>query len=165
MTITPILLYQEVPMIIAALVIGAVIVIIDQVIKYFISTGLKPIGEYTVIENLFALRYVENRGVAFGMFQGMFWFFSVMTVVFIGIFIYMIVKRIFKGRLFYISSALIIGGGIGNLIDRVFRGYVIDYLSFSFFSPVFNFADCCVTIGAVLMIISVVPSLRAKEHE
>ena len=138
---------------------------IDQIIKYFVLENLRPVGYMSVADSFFSLVYVENRGIAFGMFQGMFWFFSVMTVVFIGIFIYMIVKRIFKGRLFYISSALIIGGGIGNLIDRVFRGYVIDYLSFSFFSPVFNFADCCVTIGAVLMIISVVPSLRAKEHE
>ncbi len=147
------------------LICSAVLAVIDQMIKYFVLENLRPVGYMSVADSFFSLVYVENRGIAFGMFQGMFWFFSVMTVVFIGIFIYMIVKRIFKGRLFYISSALIIGGGIGNLIDRVFRGYVIDYLSFSFFSPVFNFADCCVTIGAVLMIISVVPSLRAKEHE
>ncbi len=147
------------------LICSAVLAVIDQIIKYFVLENLRPVGYMSVADSFFSLVYVENRGIAFGMFQGMFWFFSVMTVVFIGIFIYMIVKRIFKGRLFYISSALIIGGGIGNLIDRVFRGYVIDYLSFSFFSPVFNFADCCVTIGAVLMIISVVPSLRAKEHE
>lgn len=147
------------------LICSAVLAVIDQIIKYFVLENLRPVGYMSVADSFFSLVYVENRGIAFGMFQGMFWFFSVMTVVFIGIFIYMIVKKIFKGRLFYISSALIIGGGIGNLIDRVFRGYVIDYLSFSFFSPVFNFADCCVTIGAVLMIISVVPSLRAKEHE
>ena len=147
------------------LICSAVLAVIDQMIKYFVLENLRPVGYMSVADSFFSLVYVENRGIAFGMFQGMFWFFSVMTVVFIGIFIYMIVKKIFKGRLFYISSALIIGGGIGNLIDRVFRGYVIDYLSFSFFSPVFNFADCCVTIGAVLMIISVVPSLRAKEHE
>ena len=147
------------------LICSAVLAVIDQMIKYFVLENLRPVGYMSVADSFFSIVYVETRGIALGMFQGMFWFFSVMTVVFIGIFIYMIVKRIFKGRLFYISSALIIGGGIGNLIDRVFRGYVIDYLSFSFFSPVFNFADCCVTIGAVLMIISVVPSLRAKEHE
>ena len=86
-------------MIIAALVIGAVIVIIDQVIKYFISTGLKPIGEYTVIENLFTLRYVENRGVAFGMFQDLRWVFVALTsVMLIAIIVYMI-KRATASRI------------------------------------------------------------------
>lgn len=147
------------------LVCSAVLAVIDQIIKYFVLENLKPVGYMSVADSIFSLVYVENRGIAFGMFQGMFWFFSLMTVVFIGIFIYMIVKKIFQGRLFYIASTLIIGGGIGNLTDRVFRGYVIDYLSFSFFSPVFNFADCCVTIGAVLMIISVLISFGEKKHE
>lgn len=147
------------------LICSAVLAVIDQVIKYLVLENLKPVGYMSLIDNFFSLAYVENRGIAFGMFQGMFWFFSLMTIVFIGIFIFMIVKKVFQGRLFYISCALIIGGGIGNLIDRIFRGYVIDFLSFSFFSPVFNFADCCVTIGAFLMVIAVVPSLREKKHE
>ena len=60
-----------------------------------------------------------------------------------------------KGKMFYISAGLIIGGGIGNLIDRVFYGYVIDYISLSFFSPVCNFADYAITIGTILLIIYV----------
>ena len=71
---------------------------IDQIIKYFVLENLRPVGYMSVADSFFSLVYVENRGIAFGMFQGMFWFFSVMTVVFIGIFIYMIVKRIFKKK-------------------------------------------------------------------
>ena len=65
---------------------------------------------------------------------------------------YMFKKRP-QGKFFYICAGMIIGGGIGNLIDRVLYGYVIDYLSLSFFSPVCNFADYCITIGTVMLMI------------
>ena len=115
-----------------ALAIGALIVAADQIIKYFVNTGLKPVGEVSVIDGLFKLVYVENRGVAFGF--------------------YMFKKRP-SGKFFYICAGLIIGGGIGNLIDRIIYGYVIDYLSISFFPPVCNFADYCITIGVILLVI------------
>ena len=59
----------------------------------------------------------------------------------------------YKGKFFYVCAALIIGGGIGNLIDRIFFGYVIDYLSLSFFPPVCNFADYCITAGTIMLVI------------
>ncbi len=134
-----------------ALVAALLLVAADQIIKYFISLNLKPVGSVSVIDNLFSLSYVENRGVAFGMFEGMRWLFIALTAVFIaGIIFYMFKNRPDK-KIFYVSSALIIGGGIGNLIDRVIYGYVIDYLSLSFFSPVCNFADYCITIGVILL--------------
>ena len=134
-----------------ALLIGAVIVAADQIIKYFVVNNLKPLGSVSVIDNLFKLTYVENRGVAFGMFNDMRWFFVVLTSVLIAaIIIFMFIKRP-GGKLFYIAAGLIIGGGIGNLIDRILYGYVIDYLSLSFFSPVCNFADYAITIGVVLL--------------
>ena len=148
--------------IISSLILGG----IDQIIKYFVFENLTRNGSVDVIPNLLSLVYVENRGVAFGMFQNMQWLFSVFTVVIIGVFIFIILKRYFSGKLFYISSALIIGGGIGNLIDRLFRGFVIAYLQLSFFSPVCNFADYCVTIGAALFIISMFMSdKKVKQDE
>lgn len=139
-----------------ALLIGAVIVAADQIIKYFVVNNLKPLGSVSVIDNLFKLTYVENRGVAFGMFNDMRWFFVVLTSVLIAaIIIFMFIKRP-GGMLFYIAAGLIIGGGIGNLIDRILYGYVIDYLSLSFFSPVCNFADYAITIGVVLLAVYVI---------
>ncbi|MBQ9461153.1 MAG: signal peptidase II [Clostridia bacterium] len=132
---------------------AAVLVVIDQIIKYFIVQGLAPNGSMSVIDGLFSLTYVENRGVAFGMFQNHVWIFAVITSLLIGVFIWLIIKKKFTGKLFCISAALMIGGGIGNLIDRIFRGFVVDYLSLSFFPPVCNFADYCITIGAVLLVI------------
>lgn len=136
-----------------ALAIGLVIVVIDQIIKYFISVYLQPVGTIEVIDNLFKLTYVENRGVAFGMFSDMRWIFVALTSVMLIVIILFMFKKHPEGKLFYISSGLIIGGGIGNLIDRIFYGYVIDYLSLSFFPPVCNFADYCITAGTIVLIV------------
>lgn len=149
-----------------ALTIGALIVVIDQVIKYFVSTGLKPIGEHTVIEGLFTLRYVENPGVAFGMFKDMRWIFVALTSIMLFAIIFYMFKKRPSGRFFYICAGLIIGGGIGNLIDRVLYGYVIDYLSISFFPPVCNFADYAITVGVAMLVIYIFffsDSLRGKK--
>ncbi len=136
-----------------AIAIGIVAVLVDQIIKFFVSSNLKPIGSVSVIDNIFSLTYVENRGVAFGMFSDMRWVFVALTSVLLFLLIFYMFKRKPNSKLFYISTGLIIGGGIGNLIDRIFYGYVIDYLSLSFFSPVCNFADYCITVGTVLLII------------
>ncbi len=136
-----------------ALIIGILIAVLDQIIKYFVSLYLQPIGSVSVIDNLFSLTYVENNGVAFGMFSDMRWLFVVLTGVLIAIIVAYMFKKRPKEKIFYISTALIIGGGIGNLIDRIFYGYVIDYLSLSFFPPVCNFADYCITVGTVILMI------------
>ncbi len=86
------------------------------------------------------------------MFQNHVWLFAVITLLLMGAMIWLILSKRITGKLFYVSCMLIMGGGIGNLIDRMFRGFVVDYLSLSFFPPVCNFADYCVTIGAVLLV-------------
>ncbi len=138
---------------IIALVISAIVVVIDQIIKYFVVLYLPSAGTVNAVPYILDLNYVENRGVAFGMFKDMRWFFVVFTAVIIGVLFYIILKKKFNSKLFYISSALIIGGGIGNMIDRIYYGFVIDYLQLSFFSPVCNFADYCITVGTILLAI------------
>ena len=144
----------EVISVILAIILASAagIAAIDQIIKYFIVQGLAPNGSVTVINGLLSLTYVENRGVAFGMFQNHVWVFTALTSALIAVFIWMIVRKKFSGKLFYVCAALMIGGGIGNLIDRIFRGFVVDYLSLSFFPPVCNFADYCITAGAVMLV-------------
>ena len=127
----------------------------NQIIKYFVLTYLQPVGSVTAIDGLLDFTYVENRGVAFGMFSDMRWFFVAVTAVLIAIIIYIMFKKKPSGKMFYISAALIIGGGIGNLIDRIFYGFVVDYISVSFFPPVCNFADYCITVGTILLIVYV----------
>ena len=153
-----------------AVAVGIVLAIADQIIKFFVSINLKEIGSVSVIDNLLSFTYVENNGVAFGSFAGNRWIFVVLTTALIAaILIYMFKKKP-KSKLFYASVALVattgnaltlvyvalvVGGGIGNLIDRIFYGYVIDYISLSFFPPVCNFADYCITVGTVLLMVYV----------
>ena len=138
-----------------AVAVGIVLAIADQIIKFFVSTNLKETGSVSVIDNLLSFTYVEHNGVAFGSFAGNRWIFVVLTTALIAaILIYMFKKKP-KSKLFYASVALVVGGGIGNLIDRIFYGYVIDYISLSFFPPVCNFADYCITVGTVLLMVYV----------
>ena len=133
--------------------LSLVVALIDYIIKILVLNNLKPIGSLTVIPGLFSLTYVENRGAAFGMLSNARWIFIVFTFIVIAVLIYFIFKKRITSKLFNISTILIIGGGIGNLIDRIFYGFVVDYLSVSFFPPVCNFADYCITVGAGLMVI------------
>lgn len=139
-----------------ALLIAAGIIIIDQLIKYFVLTGLKPVGTITVIDGILNLTYVENRGVAFGIFQDMRWIFVGVTSVLLFLIIFYMFKKRPSGKLFYIFAGMIIGGGVGNLIDRLVHGFVVDYLSLSFFPPVCNFADYCITIGVFLLALYII---------
>lgn len=152
-------------MIIFAFVLSGILVIIDQIIKYFVLEYLVPGGSVSVIDNFLSLVYVENRGAAFGILQNQVWFFAIITLIFLSVFIYLLVKKKFTGKLFTVSTALIVGGGIGNLIDRIFRGFVIDYISLSFFPPICNFADYCVTIGAVLFVIYLFTTIDKDNKE
>ena len=138
------------------LAVSAVLAVADQVIKYFVVQALAPNGSVSVIDHVLSLVYVENRGVAFGLFQNHVWVFSVITLVLIAGMVWLILNKRLTGKLFYAACMLIIGGGLGNLIDRLFRGFVVDYLALSFFPPVCNFADYCITIGAVLLALAVI---------
>ena len=136
-----------------AILIGILVAAADQLIKIFVSGNLKLSGDLELIPGLLKLTYTENRGVAFGMFKDMRWFFVILTSVMIAAIVFYMFKKRPSGRLFYVCAGLIIGGGIGNLIDRVLYGYVIDYISLSFFPPICNFADYCITFGVAILVI------------
>lgn len=132
-----------------------ILVAIDQLLKYLVSMHVKLSNDITLIPHLLDITYVENRGAAFGMLQNYRWFFIVFAVAMISIFVYLIRRKQLTHKMFLCAATLIIGGGIGNFIDRLMLGYVVDYLKLSFFSPVCNFADYCVTIGTVILVIYV----------
>ena len=134
-----------------ALAIGLVLAGIDQIIKLVIVNNVQLNENINVLGDIFRITYVRNDGVAFGMFSGMQWLFIVITVLMLGAIIFYMFKKRPDSKLFYITVALIVGGGIGNLIDRICYNYVVDYLSLSFFKPVCNFADYCITIGVILL--------------
>ncbi len=138
---------------IIAILLSIAAVAVDQSIKFMVLQNVVPVGKITVIPGLFDLFYLENRGAAFGMLQNQKWFFIVIVSIVCIAFIIALFRYSHHEFFSYAASILVIGGGIGNLIDRIRLGYVIDYISISFFSPIFNFADCCVTVGTVLLMI------------
>lgn len=136
--------------------LAALVAIVDQLLKYLVVNFLDKTSPTVIIPNLLNLTYVENRGAAFGMLADARWIFITFTVLITIFLIYILFKKKIDSKLFLASVTLIIGGGIGNLIDRIFLGYVVDYLSISFFPPVCNFADYCITIGAIFLVIYIV---------
>lgn len=139
----------------AALTIFVIIllVVVDQLIKIVVQSMLMPVGTVTVIPNFFQLRYVENTGAAFGMLHGYTQILSVVTAVVLAICLFLLLSRRIKPGMMHASVVMLVAGGAGNLVDRILRGYVIDYMEPLFVKfAVFNFADCLVTIGAALLI-------------
>nr|WP_319488211.1 signal peptidase II [uncultured Caproiciproducens sp.] len=142
-------------MAIIVLLISAAAVAIDQILKLLVTSNLKPDTGVTVINGFLKFFYLKNKGAAFGMLQNQRWFFVVVTLTISIVIIYALFNYKNHNFFSYAASALIVGGGIGNMIDRVLHGYVIDYISVSFFPPIFNFADCCVTVGTIFLMIHI----------
>lgn len=139
-------------MILTFLIIAASVAL-DAVTKALAASYLAD-GAITVIPGVVEFTYVENRGAAFGMLANHRWvFLAASSVAIAAIIAYLAVKRP-PSRLVRISLALIAGGGIGNMIDRVARGYVTDFINPTFIDfYVFNVADSCVCVGCGLLII------------
>lgn len=133
-------------------VIIILIVAIDQVTKLFVSSKI-PYGEiYPVIDKFFYITYHENKGAAWGILQNGRLFFIVVTLLVSSVIIYAISKS--KDRMLKLSLAIILGGALGNFIDRVIKGGVGDFLDFYIFSyhfPTFNAADTFIVIGTALL--------------
>lgn len=114
-------------------------------------------GALEFIPGLIRFEYHKNTGMAWGLFSNATWFFVVITIVTGGLIVFILLKTLkTMPRNLQLGLALVLSGAIGNLIDRVALGYVRDFIAFDFINfPVFNFADSCITVGAVLLIVSV----------
>ncbi len=145
-------------------IIGSVLV--DQVSKLLVVRFLADVGSVDVIPGIFRFTYVENRGAAFGMLSEHRWVFMVLsTVAIVALLVYLWKFRP-ESYLACTAFSLIVGGGIGNMIDRVRLNYVIDFLDFCAFPKlwvwVFNVADACVCVGAGMLILWCVLSMIAE---
>lgn len=140
----------------AAIITAAVVAVLtltDQIIKYFVCTGLKPIGSKMLIKGFLQLNYVENTGAMMGIMQGKTTLLAIAaTIILVVLFALIITKKI-KFGFIYCCLVMIVSGGLGNIIDRIFRGFVVDYIEVLFVDfYVFNFADCLVTVASFLII-------------
>ncbi len=143
-----------------------VTVLLDTLTKNIAVNSLKDhgAGDFAVIENVFHFTYHENKGAAFGMLSDNRWIFmSISVIAILAIAIYLFINKE-NSPLLSISLSLILGGGIGNMIDRVLLGYVIDFLNFKIINfPIFNLADAFVTVGAALIVTYLFTSENHKE--
>ncbi len=139
--------------VIVSLLSIATLTAIDQVIKFFVERDLRPVEEIPFIEGFLRWEYVQNTGAAFGSFSNYTTLLSIITglIIIAGI-IAIIIKKI-NHKFLLVTSVMIISGGLGNLVDRISKGYVVDYICTEFIDfPVFNFADILVTCGAFMLI-------------
>lgn len=129
------------------------IVAFDQITKYFASLKLADGSVAKFIPGVVQFKYAENTGMAFSMLSGARWVFIALTVVVcVGVFYYLFSNRC-KNLWLYWSLGVILSGGIGNLIDRIRFGYVVDFIEPTFVNfAIFNIADCAVTCGAVVLV-------------
>ncbi len=137
---------------------------LDQITKLIAVKHLKGAPSVPVIEGVIQWSYVENRGAAWGMFDDKRWvFMSISTVAIIGMAVYLFLLMKENSYLYGISLSLLVSGGIGNMIDRIFLGYVVDFIDFCLIDfPVFNLADSIVCIGAGLLILALVLDIIAE---
>ena len=134
------------------------IVLIDQISKIFIHQSMDLYQSVTIIPSLLDFTYIRNEGIAFGInFEGSRIFFIVFPIVITFYLISLLRDKEFQSSSSQISLLLIIGGAIGNITDRIFRGYVVDFIDFHINGLhwyVFNVADTSVTIGLIFLLYS-----------
>jgi signal peptidase II len=126
------------------------IIALDQVSKYAIKIFLRPYDSIEVIKGIFNITYVQNSGAAFSILKGKTHFFTITTLLVIIAIIYAIIKLPTKKRGIRVLLALVLGGAVGNLIDRLRYGYVVDFLDFRIW-PVFNVADMAIVISVLIL--------------
>ena len=136
----------------------ATVIAMDQITKALAVKFLMPIDTQPIIEGVLHLTYAENEGAAFGILANHRWVFMSVSIAAIAIFLFLLYAGVLRGNLLYTSSiALMIAGGIGNMIDRIALGYVVDFIDFRLIDfAIFNGADSFVCIGAALLLFSVV---------
>lgn len=144
---------------------AALLVVADQLIKQWASAVLQPVGAITLLPGIVELRYYLNDGMAFSMLAGKQTLLIVMTsIMLVCVLALLLLRKMNPWE--RVSWMLILGGGVGNLIDRVLNGEVVDYINVLFMNfAVFNFADICITTGVIMLMLWVVYDSIKKDKE
>lgn len=149
--------------------VGCVLLIIlDQVTKILALQNLKGQNPVTLIPDVFQLFYVENRGAAFGILQNRQWIFLIITVIVLAALIWALPKIPQERHFLPLTLCLsfVGAGAVGNMIDRIFRGYVVDFFYFKLIDfPVFNVADIYVTTAAIILIVLIVFLYKEEDFD
>ena len=137
-------------------IVSVLFLVADQISKWYIASNFVLAESKPFINGLIDFTYVNNKGGAWGLMEGHTWILLSLTFFIMIICVALLIKEGFKNKLLFFSVCLILSGGIGNMIDRIFRqGNVVDFIHLHFMPtfPVFNIADCAVCIGAGLLFV------------
>ena len=138
------------------IILTIIFLIIDIISKLVVSSLMNVYDSIVIIKNFFCITYVRNTGAAWSIFEGRVLGIIVVSLIIISFIVYYISKQKVKSKLEKIGYSLILGGALGNLLDRFIYGYVIDFLDFNIFGydyPIFNLADSFIFVGVMLLII------------
>ena len=146
-------------------IIAVILVAVDQIVKNWAAETLIK-GDIAIIENVLYLKYAENTGVAFSMFSDNRWILVIVTSVMLAAVLAFFLSGKVSGKLEVFSLSLLLSGGVGNLIDRISLGYVIDYIDVRIINfAIFNIADICICVGAFLLCDAVYFSDKKEKEE
>ncbi len=155
-----------------ATIVGVIMVVVDQVTKAVVLNTIAVTGDTVpLINNFLSFYYTANTGAGFSIFTGQTIFLIGFTAIVIALIIFLLVKGVFRHPLTDWGFCLVVSGGIGNLIDRVFNGgAVVDFIKTDFIDfPIFNVADICVTVGAALIIyyfiVDLIKETKSKKEQ
>jgi signal peptidase II len=147
--------------------IALIVFLIDQGTKYLIATRLEIAEQIPVIKDFFIITSHRNRGAAFGILEGQQWFFIVITVIVVAGIVWYLNKARKTRKLLPTALSLVLGGAVGNFLDRILNGEVVDFLMFNFGSytfPIFNVADSCIVVGVALIILDTLLDVKGEQE-
>ncbi len=140
-------------------ILAVIVIAIDQLTKWLVVENMELRESIPIIEGVFHLTSHRNSGAAFGILQGQMWLFFIATFIVTAVIIYYVQTQVKGNRWFGTSLGLVLGGAIGNFIDRLFHGEVVDFLDvyiFTYNYPIFNVADMALVTGVIMLIIYVI---------
>lgn len=139
--------------VIGYLIFTAALVVGDQLVKHWVSATIALNSSQPVVPNLLAITNLRNDGAAWSILEGQQWFFTVVTLIALAVLAYLFYRWRRQPRLLW-PLTLILAGAIGNFIDRLQNGYVVDMIELLFINfPVFNVADVCLTVGVAWLLV------------
>lgn len=153
---------------ILAAITGVLVLLADQFTKIYIQNNFEMAKSYEFLPGFIDITYIHNDGGAWGMLGGYTWMLISVTIVVMLVCIALLLKYGARDKLMFWAIILVLSGGIGNMIDRIFRdGNVIDFLHFEFWPtfPVFNVADCAIVVGAGLLILYFFKGIIEEEKQ
>ena len=149
------------------LICAVLLIVFDQYTKNLAVIKLKDKTPFVLIDKVFELNYLENRGAAFGMMQNKQWFFLIVSVFFVSIIVFILYRMPVQKKFFIaeIILVLLLSGAIGNMIDRIMQDYVVDFIYISYINfPIFNVADMYVSICTVALAIILLFKFKETDY-